>query len=162
MQTVYLLRNCPKSLQALFKLYKKPDISTNIIIVNSLQAKLLLLDKRVNNFPFIINTSPTNIGLIPKIAKVLPLQYFMNLGNKIKIPNGESSQKSSNCKNYSTESRNLVIPTNNYVLPRPTVPKPVIPKDSIYFPKRNKKIKTKVPSIKKCPTKDGGVDIILN
>ena len=50
-----------------------------MIIVDEKQAEILLLDKRVNKFPFIINTLPTSIGLIPKIAKVLPLEMFMML-----------------------------------------------------------------------------------
>ena len=58
MQTVYLLKNCIKCYRALIKLYNKPDLSTNIIIVNKNQAKILLLDKRINSFPFIINTQP--------------------------------------------------------------------------------------------------------
>jgi hypothetical protein len=42
---------------------------------------MLLLDKRVKTFPFIINTLPTSIGLIPKIAKVLPLDLFLRIKN---------------------------------------------------------------------------------
>ena len=56
MQTVYLLKNCKKSFDALIKLYNSADMSTNIIIVNKFQSKILLLDKRVKSFPFIINT----------------------------------------------------------------------------------------------------------
>lgn len=79
MQTVYLLKDCPKSYNALKKLYNYPDLSTNIIIVNREHARILLLDKRVKNFPFIINTLPSSIGLIPKFSKVLPLEMFMML-----------------------------------------------------------------------------------
>tara|TARA_B100000287_G_scaffold428731_1_gene480636 strand:+ start:6255 stop:6716 length:462 start_codon:yes stop_codon:yes gene_type:complete len=79
MQTVYLLKDCYKSYLALKKLYNFPDLSTILIIVDKEQAEILLLDKRVKKFPFIINTLPTSIGLIPKIAKVLPLEMFMML-----------------------------------------------------------------------------------
>lgn len=81
MQTVYILKNCIKSYSALVKLYKTPHLSTVIIIVGKKQSKHLLLDKRVKEFPFIINTLPTSIGLIPKIAKVLPLRLFLTLRN---------------------------------------------------------------------------------
>ena len=79
MQTVYLLKDCYKSYLALKKLYNFPDLSTILIIVDKEQGEILLLDKRVKKFPFIINTLPTSIGLIPKIAKVLPLEMFMML-----------------------------------------------------------------------------------
>ena len=79
MQTIYLVKNCYKCYLALIRLYKTPDLSTAIVIVDIKQAKILLLDKRVKKFPFIINTLPTSIGLIPKIAKVLPLEMFMML-----------------------------------------------------------------------------------
>lgn len=82
MQTIYLLKDCIRSCNALFKLYKKPDISTNIIIVSKKQSKILLLDKRVREFPFIVNSLPTNIGLIPKYSRVLPLQLFITLKKK--------------------------------------------------------------------------------
>ena len=83
MQTVYLRKDCPKSFEALIKLYTKPDMSTCIIVVNTFQAKILLLDKRVKSFPFIINTLPSSIGLIPKVARVMPLEYFMKLKKTI-------------------------------------------------------------------------------
>jgi len=79
MQTVYLLKNCINCYRALIQLYNKPDLSTNIIIVNKSQSRMLLLDKRIKSFPFIINTMPTNIGLVPKIARVLPLDMFLRL-----------------------------------------------------------------------------------
>ena len=86
MQTVYLLKNCIKCYSALIKLYNNPDLSTNIIIVDKNQARMLLLDKRINSFPFIINTLPTNIGLVPKVANVLPLEMFLTLRNKYEKP----------------------------------------------------------------------------
>jgi len=77
MQTIYLLKGCNRSHQALISLYNFPDISNNIIIVDKLQSRILLLDKRVTKFPFIINTLPTSTGLIPEIAYVLPLKIFL-------------------------------------------------------------------------------------
>tara|TARA_B110000261_G_C13043041_1_gene341098 strand:+ start:505 stop:888 length:384 start_codon:yes stop_codon:yes gene_type:complete len=125
-------------------LYQKPDISTNIIIVDSFYYKVLRLDKRVTKFPFIINTAPTNTGLIPKIAKVLPLELFIDLSgdtdenvnkrprrdyNKI-IPNRDLIHKSLNTRrNYPRERP----------VPRPTKGVPIIRK-----------------------TADGGVNIVLN
>ncbi len=82
MQTVYILKNCIKCYKALVSLYKNPDMSTVITIVGKKQSKILLLDKRVKEFPFIVNTLPTTTGLIPKKAKVLPLRIFLQLKNK--------------------------------------------------------------------------------
>ena len=82
MQTVYILKNCIKSYSALVSLYKCPDISTVVIMVGKKQSKLLLLDKRVKEFPFIINTLPSNTGLIPKTSRVLPLRLFLSLRNQ--------------------------------------------------------------------------------
>ena len=79
MQTVYLLKDCTSSYKALKMLYASPDLSTNIIIVDAEQAQILLLDKRVRTFPFIINSLPTQIGLIPKSSQVMPLSVFMML-----------------------------------------------------------------------------------
>lgn len=79
MQTVYILKNCVKSYSALVKLYKSPDIKTVIIFVGKKQGRNLLLDKRVKEFPFIINTLPLSNGLIPKTSKVLPLKLFISL-----------------------------------------------------------------------------------
>jgi len=79
MQTVYLLKDCASSYKALKTLYSSPDLSTNIIIVDNEQAQILLLDKRVKKFPFIINSLPTQIGLIPKSSQVMPLSVFMML-----------------------------------------------------------------------------------
>jgi hypothetical protein len=90
MKTVYLLKNSPKSFGVLLKLVKMGDITTNIIIVDKFYSKILKKDKRVKEFPFIINTLPTLKGLIPKIAKVLPFNMFIynfNLFNKQKKNN---------------------------------------------------------------------------
>ena len=119
MQTVYLLKDCYKSYNALKKLYSYPDLSTNIIIINREQARILLLDKRVKKFPFIINTLPTNLGLIPKIAKVLPLEMFMML----KKFNDYKNKKQGKILNVSTQNvlvqnrQKLKRPINNFYKP---------------------------------------------
>lgn len=77
MQTVYILKNCIKSYTALVKLYKIPSLLTNIIIVGKKQVKILLKDKRIKEFPFIINSLPNEKGLIPKTSRVLPLKLFL-------------------------------------------------------------------------------------
>jgi hypothetical protein len=90
MKTVYLLKNSPKSFGVLLKLVRMGDITTNIIIVDKFYAKILKKDKRVKEFPFVINTLPTLKGTIPKIAKVFPFNMFMynfNLFNKQKKNN---------------------------------------------------------------------------
>ena len=78
MHTIYLKKNCIVCKKALINLYNRPDLSTNIVIVNSRQSKILLLDKRVKKFPFIINSLPTSIGLIPRKSFVYPLEFFIN------------------------------------------------------------------------------------
>ena len=92
MQTVYILKDSNKSYRALLQLYNSAELSTNIIIVNKFYSKMLLLDKRVKSFPFIINTLPTSIGLVPKFAKVLPLELFLQIRG--------SSSKKNNCKEF--------------------------------------------------------------
>jgi len=82
MKTVYLLKNSPKSFRVLLKLVKIGDITTNIIIVDKFYSKILKRDKRVKEFPLIINTLPLANGLIPKISKVLPFRlYIHNMQN---------------------------------------------------------------------------------
>lgn len=143
MQTVYLLKDCYKSYNALKKLYSHPDLSTNIIIVDKEQARILLLDKRVKKFPFIINTLPTNLGLIPKIAKVLPLEMFMML----KKFNDYQDKKQFRMINVPTQSvlvqnkTKVKRPINNFYKSRPTKNKPLI---------------------KTVKDSDGSVNIILN
>lgn len=157
MQTVYLQTGCYKCYNALRKLYSYPDLSTNIVIVDKNQAKILLLDKRVNKFPFVINSLPTSIGLIPKIAKVLPLEMFMMLKKFNVKPS----------KNLSKEDRVIVIPSKTYN--KKTIPKKIIPKFSTFsnktkilsnakktIPKKNN------PIIKTHKETDGSINIILN
>tara|TARA_B100000287_G_scaffold372280_2_gene370817 strand:+ start:105 stop:590 length:486 start_codon:yes stop_codon:yes gene_type:complete len=160
MQTVYLLKNCIKSYNALKKLYTTPDISTNIIIVDRIQSKILFLDKRVKKFPFIINTQPTNIGLIPKTSRVLPLELFLSLKNKGKRKYTKPKNKKHKDKyNYhyinnkylngiydqDHDSYKKYVSRNNY---------------SNNYISRNKY--KKEPMIRKEIEPDGSINIILN
>ena len=142
MQTVYILKNCLKSYRALMLLYKNPDISTNIIIVDEFYYKVLKLDRRVTRFPFIINTAPTNTGLIPSVARVLPLDLFIDLSqpdNSFNFPKKKKKTKKS------------------YSLPTQVIPDKQKRLRDIY----RTKIQPKgVPLIRK--TSDGGVNIVLN
>ena len=138
MQTVYILKNCLKSYRALMLLYQKPDISTNIIIVDGFHYKLLKLDKRVTHFPFIINTAPTNTGLIPKIARVLPLELFIDLTKPKRADRGEFERRQTVDKNLKYMSQ-----SQHRVAKRPPI-----------------NITKGVPIIRK--TSDGGVNIVLN
>ena len=133
MQTIYLIKNCYKCYLALIRLYKTPDLSTAIVIVDTKQSKILLLDKRVKKFPFIINTLPTSIGLIPKIAKVLPLEMFMMLK---KFYENVPRQMASKHQNYKANTA-----------PRMTTAKVA---------------KMSKPIIKTIKEKDGSINIILN
>lgn len=143
MQTVYLLKDCYKSYNALKKLYSHPDLSTNIIIVDKEQARILLLDKRVKKFPFIINTPPTNLGLIPKIAKVLPLEMFMML-------------KKFNDYQDKKQCRMINVPTQSVLVKNKTkVQRPI---NNFYKPRSTKS----KPLIKTVKDSDGSVNIILN
>ena len=150
MQTLYILKNCLKSYRALMLLYQNPDISNNIIIVDSFYYKVLKMDDRVTKFPFIINTAPTNTGLIPKIAKVLPLELFIDLTGDANVPKKIKRPKRAYIENlpnrevsYNRLNRRRNI---NYPSERRTL-KPIKP------------IKG-VPIIRKTP--DGGVNIVLN
>ena len=143
MQTVYLLKDCYKSYNALKKLYSHPDLSTNIIIIDKGQARILLLDKRVKKFPFIINTLPTNLGLIPKIAKVLPLEMFMML-------------KKFNDYQDKKQCRMINVPTQSVLVQNKTkVQRPI---NNFYKPRLTKN----KPLIKTVKDSDGSVNIILN
>jgi len=159
MQTVYLLKNCSKSYIALKKLYNYPDLSTNIIIVDKDHARILYLDKRVKKFPFIINTLPTSIGLIPKIAKVLPLNMFMMLKNF----NSKLNQRVNanvNVNVNKNKSKTVTIPVKslqvkkNYYQPRRQFYSR-IPSTLTRHPKKN-------PIVRTFKENDGSVNIILN
>ena len=173
MQTVYLLKDCYKSYNALKKLYNYPDLSTNIIIVNKDHAKILLLDKRVKNFPFIINTLPTSIGLIPKFSKVLPLEMFMMLkkfNNSLqkKVSHERTARIPTERTLHIPTERTLHIPTQR-TLHIPTERKtraPVQtlrPRKAYSIPTRNiytySKPKQLIRTVKE---NDGSVNIILN
>ena len=142
MQTVYILKNCLKSYKALILLYKNPDISTNIIVVDKFYYKVLKLDKRVTRFPFIINTAPTNTGLIPSVAKVLPLDLFINLTDEQDKPRKVEKKHGIDNHNISSNDYRRRQILNNYrqkIKSRPTRGVPIIRK-----------------------TSDGGVNIVLN
>ena len=138
MQTVYILKDCLKSYRALMLLYKNPDISTNIIIVDKFYYKVLKLDRRVIRFPFIINTAPTNTGLIPNVARVLPLDLFIDLSDPYIHKDKKKKNKVITNKQISDKQARLRNVYRNRVLP------PV----------------KGVPVIRK--TSDGGVNIVLN
>lgn len=157
MQTVYLRKNCPKSFEALIKLYTKPDMSTCIIVVNKFQEKILLLDKRVKSFPFIINTLPSNIGLIPKVARVLPLEYFMKL--KKTIPKQTKHNQTSFQDN---KNKGFTLKVNTTELTKRPVNVSQFQIKNQFPLKRNVLHKPpKKPLIKKQVQSDGGVSITL-
>jgi hypothetical protein len=170
MQTVYLRKNCPKSFEALIKLYTKPDMSTCIIVVNTFQAKILLLDKRVKSFPFIINTLPSSIGLIPKVARVMPLEYFMKLKKTVpKIKTKSDNHPKNYSKGFTLKVNTTELtkkPINNYTKPNLHMTRTPINNFSVtkrQFPmSRNTFYKPpKKPLIKKQVQSDGGVSITL-
>ena len=139
MQTVYILKDCIKSYRALMLLYKNPDMSTTIIIVDEFYYKVLKLDQRVTRFPFIINTAPTNTGLIPSVARVLPLDLFIDLsGDYVHSDKKPKKNKIITHKPISEKKNRLRNIYRNKVIP-PTKGVPVIRK-----------------------TSDGGVNIVLN
>jgi hypothetical protein len=133
MKTVYLLKNSPKSFGVLLKLVKMGDITTNIIIVDRFYSKILRQDKRVKEFPFIINTLPTARGLIPKIAKVIPFRVYIQFINMNK---NKLFTKQTNNRDYIKNSFNksriitykppLKIKNSMFSIPRVTLKKPTI------------------------------------
>ena len=124
-------------------LYKNPDISTNIIIVDEFYYKVLKLDRRVTRFPFIINTAPTNTGLIPSVARVLPLDLFIDLS------------QSENVINYNKKKKKR----KTYTRYPPSVSDNKKRFQDFYRTKVSRSVKG-VPIIRK--TSDGGVNIVLN
>jgi len=152
MKTVYLLKNSPKSFSVLLKLVKMGDITTNIIIVDRFYSKILRQDKRVKEFPFIINTLPTARGLIPKIAKVIPFRVYIQIINinKNKLFNRQTNKRgyiknSFNNSRVITYKPPLKIKNSMFSIPRVTLKKP----------------NTKKPTIKAVKQKDKSVNIIL-
>lgn len=159
MQTVYLLKGSRKSYKALMQLYSSADLSTNIIIVNKFYAKILLLDKRVKSFPFIINTLPTSIGLIPKIAKVLPLDLFLQIRNNKKTKQVKEMKYKNNTQRtivYERPSKHL----HNPVI-APSIPSKFYKHRN--FVKQNNECnnKSRKPLIKTVKESDGSVNIIM-
>ena len=159
MKTVYLLKNCRKSFNVLLKLVHIGDITTNIIIVDKFNSKILKKDKRVKEFPFIINTLPTINGLIPKFATVMPFRVYFAHYRFSKYGKFNSLNK--------FNSFNQQLPrTITYKPPRLTYKPPKI----TYKPKRFDNLKfspfrlspvKKTPVIKAIKQKDESVNIIL-
>lgn len=160
MQTVYLLKDSRKSYKALLQLYSSADLSTNIIIVNKFYARILLLDKRVKTFPFIINTLPTSIGLIPTVAKVLPLDLFLQISDSKKNKQVKEMKYKNVNKNRSIvyERPSKYLHTHNIT---PNIPSKFYKHAN--FIKQNNKFNTKVrkPLIKTVKESDGSVNIIM-
>jgi hypothetical protein len=144
MKTVYLLKNCPKSFGALLKLVKMGEITTNIVIVDKFYCKILKKDKRVKQFPFIINTFPTIKGLIPKIATVIPFKFYLA---NLKY-----------ARNKCINNRNKYSPLYNY--DRTITYKPPILQKNPKKPVSVKKF-CKKPIIKAVKQKDESINIIL-
>lgn len=159
MQTVYLLKDSRKSYKALMHLYSSADLSTNIIIVNKFYAKILLLDKRVKSFPFIINTLPTGIGLIPKIAKVLPLDLFLQ------IRSSKKTKQVKEMKYKNNRERTIVYERPSKHLHNPIITSSVPSKFYKHnnFIKQNNQYnnKPRKPLIKTVKESDGSVNIIM-
>lgn len=151
MKTVYLLKNSPKSFSVLLKLVKIGDITTNIVIVDRFHAKILRKDRRVTEFPFIINTLPSFNGLIPKIAKVLPFRLY------VQIMNMNINTRRSNKKNFNKGRIITYKPQNRFIGTKITSQKS--PPKLNY--KCNYKCNNKKPVIKAIKQKDQSVNIIL-
>jgi hypothetical protein len=151
MKTVYLLKNSPKSFSVLLKLVKIGDITTNIVIVDRFHAKILRKDRRVTEFPFIINTLPSFNGLIPKIAKVLPFRLYVQIMNM--NMNMNMNTRRSNKKNFNKGRIITYKPQNRFMGTKITSQKSP--------PKLNYKCNNKKPVIKAIKQKDQSVNIIL-
>jgi hypothetical protein len=173
MYTIYLLKNCSKSLSTLLKLFKKADIKTNIVIVDNYYAKILNSDKRVKQIPFVIDKIPTKKGLIPKNARIISMNTFIKNNCKPKKkPKKKAKPKprprpgsnsigrviTYNPKSIPTKS----IPTKS--IPTKSIPKKIIPKRPIRKPVVKMPIKrpVKKPIIKTIKRKDKSIDIILS
>jgi hypothetical protein len=152
MKTVYLLKNSPKSFGVLLKLVKMGDITTNIIIVDRFYSKILRQDKRVKEFPFIINTLPTARGLIPKIAKVIPFRVYIQFINMNK---NKLFTKQTNNRDYIKNSFNKNSFNKSRII---TYKPPLKIKNSMFSIPR---VTLKKPTIKAVKQKDKSVNIIL-
>ena len=167
MKTIYLLKNSPKCFRILLKLVKMGDITNNIIIVDRFYSKILRRDKRVKEFPFIINTLPLSNGLVPKIAKVLPFRIYLQLiqSNKPnkKLNNSYGYKYNYNYNyNYNTNKNARSDRSGRIITYKPSLK---INKPSLKFNKSpskcSPKITCKKPTIKAIPQKDKSVNIIL-
>ena len=161
MKTIYLLKNSPKSFRILLKLVKMGDITNNIIIVDRFYSKILRRDKRVKEFPFIINTLPLSNGLVPKIAKVLPFRIYIQLIQSNK-PNKKLNSNYSYRYNYNTNKNTRGDRSGRIITYKPSLKFNKLPskcnsKSTFSSPK----ITCKKPTIKAIPQKDKSVNIIL-
>jgi len=167
MKTVYLLKNCRKSFNVLLKLVHMGDITTNIIIVDKFNSKILKKDKRVKEFPFIINTLPTINGLIPKFATVMPFRvyfahYRFSKYGKFNSLNKFNSFNQQLPRTITYKPPTMVTykpPRNTYKPPRNTY-KPTRFDNLKFSPFRLSPVKKK-PVIKAIKQKDESVNIIL-
>ena len=169
MKTIYLLKNSPKSFRILLKLVKMGDITNNIIIVDRFYSKILRRDKRVKEFPFIINTLPLSNGLVPKIAKVLPFRIYIQLiqsnkpNKKLNSNYGYKYNYNYNYNyNHNTNKNASGDRSGRIITYKPSLK---FNKPSLKFNKSpskcSPKITCKKPTIKAIPQKDKSVNIIL-
>jgi len=157
MQTVYILKDSRRSYRALLQLYNSAELSTNIIVVNRFYAKILLLDKRVKTFPFIINTLPTSIGLIPKFAKVLPLDLFLHFKSSKNKPIKKIKRRASSFNHFNERTaRNLHTAFNV-----PSVPNKFYRRDNLIKQNNKPVSKFRKPLIRTVKESDGSVNIIM-
>ena len=143
------------------------DITNNIIIVDRFYSKILRRDKRVKEFPFIINTLPLSNGLVPKIAKVLPFRIYIQLiqsnkpNKKLKSNYGYKYNYNYNY-NHDTNKNARGDRSGRIITYKPSLK---INKPSLKFNKLpskcSPKITCKKPTIKAIPQKDKSVNIIL-
>jgi hypothetical protein len=169
MYTIYLRRNCTKSLSTLLKMFKRADIKTSIIIVDNYYAKLLKSDKRVKSIPFIINENPTKCGLIPKNAVVMSFDSFIKskckLKRKCKLKKRIKLKKK--CKRKQNSIGRIITYSPKYKRPvkfyRPIKNKVNYGRPLNYGrPVSYKKPLRKKPIIKTIKKSDNSVEIILS
>jgi len=172
MYTIYLLKNCSKSLSTLLKLFKKADIKTNIVIVDNYYAKILNSDKRVKQIPFVIDKIPTKKGLIPKNARIISMNTFIKNNCKPKKKPKKKAKPKPKPRPRPRPGSNSIgrvitynpksIPTKS--IPTKSIPKKIIPKRPIRKPVVKMPIKRQVkkPIIKTIQRKDKSIDIILS
>ena len=164
MYTIYLLKNCSKSLSTLLKLFKKADIKTNIIIVDNHYAKILNSDKRVKEIPFVIDKIPTKKGLIPKNARIISMNTFIKNNCKpkskckLKCKPKRKPKKKTKPKIKSNSIGRVITYNPKISIPKKPV-KPVKPDKQV---KQDVKRQVKKPIIKTIQRKDKSIDIILS